>query len=216
MTYLRLKIGPMPDFLAIAQQFPGVRLEFLSTHEAGGTVGSVIAVYAEDVSAVIDAMSRWEAHEVTQIEARPGVGIVRVRGPVPEGYRVIEDIEVGPLYPICVADGHLFVEYLLPEPEVAAFREALVGRAVPFTIEAMSSHYDPAGRVTDRQREVLSLAIDMGYYEIPRQTSQAELAGRLDVDVSVVNRILRRAEGHLITAATAGWSAPTDRPLQRN
>jgi predicted DNA binding protein len=108
------------------------------------------------------------------------------------------------------------VEYLLPEPEVAAFREALVRRAVPFTIEAMSAHYDPAGRVTDRQREVLSLAIDMGYYEIPRQTSQAELAGRLDVDVSVVNRILRRAEGHLITAATAGWSAPTDRPLQQS
>jgi Predicted DNA binding protein len=209
MTYLRLKIGPMRDFEALAQRFDGLRLEFLSAHQADETVASVIAVYAEDVSAVVDAMMGWDAHAVAVIETTTGVAIVRVRGPVPEGYRVIEDIAVPPLYPIVVTDGHLHVEYLLPEPEVSTFHEALVTRGVQFTIEQVSSRYAPDGGVTPRQQEVVSLAVEHGYYELPRRTSQAELATRLEVDTSVVNRILRRAEGQLIPAATLRWSGPT-------
>jgi|GEM_PF-3105165 len=214
MTYLRLRIGPMQDFQAIARRFAGLRLEFLSTHEADETVASVIAVYAEEVRAVVDVMAGWDEHEVAVIETGPGVAIVRVRGPVPEGYRVIEDIAVAPLYPIVVTEGYLHVEYLLPEAEVSTFREALDRRGVHFTVEGVSSRYTPEGRITDRQREVVSLAIELGYYELPRAISQAELAARLEVDGSVVNRILRRAERQLIAAATVGWSVSGDEGIR--
>jgi len=206
MTYLRLKIGPMPDFLTIQRHFVGSRLEFLSTREVGDTVVSVITVHANDVGAVIGAMHRWDDHDVTLIEKRPGFAILRLRGPVPAGYRVISDIEMAPLYPICVADGYLIVEYLLPAEEVSPFRDALVRRGVRFIVAEMSPRYDIAAGVTDRQRQVVNLAVAEGYYDIPRRVSQAGIAARLGVDKSVVNRILRRAERHLITAAASRWS----------
>ena len=83
---------------------------------------------------------------------------------------------------------------------------ALVRRGVRFIVAEMSPRYHIAAGVTDRQRQVVNLAVAEGYYDIPRRVSQAGIAATLEVDKSVVNRILRRAERHLITAAASRWS----------
>lgn len=53
--------------------------------------------------------------------------------------------------------------------------------------------------LTDRQREVLEMAFEAGYYEVPRQASADEIATRLDVDASTVAEHLQRAERNLLT-----------------
>jgi predicted DNA binding protein len=50
------------------------------------------------------------------------------------------------------------------------------------------------GDLTDRQREVLETALDMGYYETPRGATQAEVAGELDVEPGTVGKHLRAVE----------------------
>lgn len=54
-------------------------------------------------------------------------------------------------------------------------------------------------RLTDRQREVLQLAHDRGYYEWPRRITQEELAEELDLSAATVTQHLRSAEQKLIT-----------------
>lgn len=62
----------------------------------------------------------------------------------------------------------------------------------------------PGDGLTDRQREALRTAYDMGYFDIPRRTSLEELASKLDISASSVSERLRRAQTQLIeeTAAT--------------
>ena len=52
--------------------------------------------------------------------------------------------------------------------------------------------------VTDRQREVLQTAHEMGYYEVPRQVSTTDIAEALAVDPSTVAEHLQRAERNLM------------------
>ncbi|MFC6954253.1 helix-turn-helix domain-containing protein [Halorubellus litoreus] len=63
---------------------------------------------------------------------------------------------------------------------------------------------EPAGDgLTDRQREALRTAYEMGYFEIPRRTSLEAVADELDVAASSASERLRRAETELIEAVVA-------------
>ena len=52
--------------------------------------------------------------------------------------------------------------------------------------------------LTDRQREVIETAFELGYYEIPRQTTHADIAATLDLSGSTVDEHLRKAEARLM------------------
>lgn len=75
-------------------------------------------------------------------------------------------------------------------------------RAVDARIEAV---HDYEGRpaattLTARQRAALNAAIDVGYYEIPRSGSLADIASRLDCADSTAGELLRKAESEVIHA----------------
>jgi hypothetical protein len=60
-------------------------------------------------------------------------------------------------------------------------------------------HDDPVDALTDRQREVLQTAFDMGYYEVPREVSTEGVAAELDLDPSTVTEHLQRAERNVLS-----------------
>lgn len=53
--------------------------------------------------------------------------------------------------------------------------------------------------LTARQREIVELAYEMGYYEVPRKVSTDEIADELGLDPSTVAEHLQRAERNLLT-----------------
>lgn len=56
----------------------------------------------------------------------------------------------------------------------------------------------PLDDLTDRQREVISTAHSMGFYEVPREASTEDVAAELDLDPSTVAEHLQRAERNLL------------------
>lgn len=54
--------------------------------------------------------------------------------------------------------------------------------------------------LTDRQQEVVSVARELGYYEVPREASVRDIAARLDSTKSTVADHLRKAESRLVAA----------------
>lgn len=58
-----------------------------------------------------------------------------------------------------------------------------------------------AGRVTDRQREALAAAWDVGYYAVPRENGIEAVANDLDCAVSTASALLRRAQARLVEDA---------------
>jgi predicted DNA binding protein len=59
------------------------------------------------------------------------------------------------------------------------------------------------GRLTDRQREAVLVAHELGYYETPRATSFEAVAEELGCAPSTANELLRRAESVLLDALLA-------------
>ena len=52
----------------------------------------------------------------------------------------------------------------------------------------------PETVLTDRQREVVATAAELGYYDVPREATVADVAGELDIADSTVSAHLRKAE----------------------
>lgn len=64
--------------------------------------------------------------------------------------------------------------------------------------------YDHGGvgrRLTARQREALRVALDVGYYDVPRSAGVAAVAERLDCAASTASAHLRKAEASLVREA---------------
>ena len=61
--------------------------------------------------------------------------------------------------------------------------------------------YDTANRLTDRQREALTVAQEAGYYRVPRENGIEAVASELGCAVSTASALLRRAESRLVTEA---------------
>jgi len=59
----------------------------------------------------------------------------------------------------------------------------------------------PAAGLSDRQREAVEVAVELGYYDRPRGATHADVAAELGVTPSTASRHLQTAEAKLVTAA---------------
>ncbi len=69
------------------------------------------------------------------------------------------------------------------------------GGSAPGRVEALS--------LTDKQREAVEFAIEMGYYETPRRASLGDMADRLGVSRSALSQRLNAVEQKLVTELAA-------------
>ena len=53
--------------------------------------------------------------------------------------------------------------------------------------------------LTDRQREILSIAVEMGYYHTPRRTTHEEIATQTSIATTTVSEHLRKIERRVFT-----------------
>ena len=89
---------------------------------------------------------------------------------------------------------------------LAALRSACRARGMGFRLEHLyeerATAKDGGGRrygVTEAQREALLLALDAGYFDVPRRTKLETIAGELGISTSALSTRLRRGQRSLLT-----------------
>ena len=70
---------------------------------------------------------------------------------------------------------------------------------IEYRLISVTESNNRAELLTTRQREVIQVAIDRGYYQTPRKCTLADLANELDAHKSTVGSVLVRAENRIIT-----------------
>lgn len=69
------------------------------------------------------------------------------------------------------------------------------------TVERIGRYPDSSGDVaallTDRQQEMLNVALDLGYYRVPRQATHADIAERVGLTVGTVTEHLQKIEARV-------------------
>ena len=92
------------------------------------------------------------------------------------------------------------------------FREDLVADGFDVEVKRMREDEDEASTqfgVTDPQREVLLLALERGYYTVPRNASLSDLAADLDISSQAASERLRRGTQTLVANTLAAPARPS-------
>jgi predicted DNA binding protein len=63
---------------------------------------------------------------------------------------------------------------------------------------------DDLSLLTDRQREAVEAAVDLGYYDSPRRATGADIAERIGCTPSTASEHLRKAESRVLSAYVGG------------
>lgn len=108
---------------------------------------------------------------------------------------IIEKITITP-------DGWIQKRWFADREEFTAYCEFWRENGESFSLQRLTDstmddeHSAPS--MTDRQREALFTAYEMGYFEIPRTTNLTDVATTLDISAPSLSERLRRAHAHLI------------------
>ena len=104
-------------------------------------------------------------------------------------------------------DGTVTFSLFGPSAEIQAAIET-VPAPVDVTIEEVGGLEATAAtvetRLSERQRDAIEAAIELGYYEVPRDATQAEVATAIDCAPSTAAEHLRKAESKLVSAVFGG------------
>jgi predicted DNA binding protein len=100
-------------------------------------------------------------------------------------------------------------------------REAAVERpdsvslqlAAPENDDSTVELIDVASLLTDRQFEVLTIAIEKGYYRIPREVTNEDIADAMDCSTSTVGEHLRKIESRIISDVGPGDGDTVSEPF---
>lgn len=103
-----------------------------------------------------------------------------------------------------LADRTLEITVVGTQPGIGAVFDAYERDDLNPTLRRIGSYTGslrPLEGLTDRQREAVLTAYDLGYYEVPRQTTSERVAAQLDIDTSTLSEHLHRAERNLLSQA---------------
>lgn len=101
-------------------------------------------------------------------------------------------------------DGRLRVEMIGETNEILRDALAAVPEGVEVTVDRLGPYPsdDVDALLTARQREVLAVARELGYYESPRRATHADIADRIGLGVGTVTEHLQKIEARVFDHLT--------------
>lgn len=115
-----------------------------------------------------------------------------------------------PIGPTKLEDGRECFDLLLNDREELSKATEVLSEFGPVAVERISNEFNrqvtPStaewqellGSIPPRQRELLTLALQEGYFDIPRETTLEELAAKMDITKTTASNHLRKAERSLM------------------
>lgn len=174
------------------------------------------AVVLREVSGDLDcARSLLESHDTTlgysvsggsqgeglaYVHAEPPGSIAEVVK-LPRRYELVLDFPLEG-----VGDQEIRVTMVSESRDVLGRALADIPDRVDLTIERIGAYPEDGSDVTavltDRQREILDVATDLGYYEVPREATHRDIAAAVDLDPGTVSEHMQKIEARVFNSVT--------------
>lgn len=183
------------DLVSLTQEAGLVDLEELACYGTGAVVQVEVEARIDEAAlSTLEYVDRWER----VVETDDGhLYIIAFTAPdLPESLAATADDLIGTCDPD-LEGGRATMSLVGPQEALAGTIDEYEAAGIAPDLRKLGTyagHETAVDALTDRQLEVLQTAFDMGYYEVPRKVSTAEIATELELDPSTVGEHLQRAE----------------------
>ena len=203
---LRIGLPPTAWIDTVSTAFPTATFRLLAGMPSECGAMHLGEIRAERPAAVADAVRDHPAVvEYEKLHATTDRALARYEAEETGLYEFVEHAGVVPDYPVVVRNGWFTVDLTDTRERVTAIRDGLEAAELPHELVSIVALQDGENpQVTARQREALDVALQAGYFEVPRESTLAEVAEVLDVDTSTASGLIRRGVGTLVEAARSG------------
>jgi len=184
----------------LSKKFPNLILTILTMSLIKGNMGNIlIRINGLNISPLL---SQLESHEsIVQFyvvsESENSILLnIKIKNPL----MLISTIESEILlkYPVQIQNGWAKWEIYSTREKIHKFFQILKLREINIKLKNIGKHKEKVV-LTPRQTEILNIAINEGYYEIPRKISISGLAEKLNISISTLSETLRRINKKLLT-----------------
>jgi predicted DNA binding protein len=209
MPKARLKVKPPGGPAALSTEYPDDKYRFLASRYGEDEVITFFEAETQNPEAVIQFIDEdpgISSYEVLHADEH-GLVIELVILGTPAPVRTALNAGVLADNPLLIQDGWVIAEITTSQERLSRFKDEMETAGLPFEIKWVSQSRDPTELLTDRQRRVVTEAVECGYYDSPRSCSLTDLARSLSTSKSTTSGVLHRAEGRIIKEfITASWT----------
>lgn len=207
MPYAKLTID-LPEMIwigEVSREFPAATFRVLSAVPSGETGFGLLEIESDSLPVVLAAaesrdgitslrvMQRSDATAITQFETDEPLLLLSIR----ESGAPLE-------LPLTIRDGEALVELTASRDRLSEFGTQLETFGMSYTLNRVYDATERPDLLTDQQRELLVTAVELGYYDTPRECTLTELADHRGVAKSTASVTLHRAEEAVVKEYVTG------------
>lgn len=160
---------------------------------------AVAEIEASDIDAAVETLCRHRSVTASEtLHQSPTSAVLKVTMEWPVFYSIARDCGTPIVPPVVFRDETATFEIREMGAKLTELIEELEDENCSPSIEWIHDHTEPHRLLSMHQREIVTTAIELGYYESPRNCTLTELSEHLGIAKSTCSDRLRRAEEAII------------------
>src|SRR6056297_231053 len=190
----------------LSESYPDAEFRVLAALPADDDTGvGLVEVSAPDLPDVVGEMDDAEGVlRLELLEASAESALVEFETADPLLLLSVSESAVPLELPLTVRDGEAELDVTASRDSLSTLAGQLETFGMSFDVEYVRELSDSEHLLTDRQRRLLDVAVEEGYYDSPRNCTLTELAEKVGVAKSTASETLHRAEGKIIKQYVTG------------
>ena len=190
----------------LSESYPDAEFRVLAALPADDDTGvGLVEVSAPDLPDVVGEMDDAEGVlRLELLEASAESALVEFETADPLLLLSVSESAVPLELPLTVQDGEAELDVTASRDSLSTLAGQLETFGMSFDVEYVRELSDSEHLLTDRQRRLLDVAVEEGYYDSPRDCTLTELAEEVGVAKSTASETLHRAEGKIIKQYVTG------------
>lgn len=210
MVHARFRIKlPAETWIAhVSERYDSALFRLLSGLPVGDRVIELGEVVAESPDSIVRQIQNHDAIEsVSRLGRSEGRILLRYESLDTALYAFAEEVSLPLQFPITVRAGWYVFELTGTRPEFDRVRTLLTERDCGFELLSIVREQHDPDLLTDRQRNVLEVAVQRGYFSVPRGCTLSDLAVLFETDESTLSGVIRRGTERVLSSYFALESA---------
>lgn len=183
----------------ITREFPDARFRILSALPGEETGVGLVEVTADALAEVIRAIDQAEeVRQLNLLKRHEDTALVQFETTDPMLLFPIMGSGIPLEMPFDIVDGMAEWDITTSQDRLSQLGDQLEAFGIQFTVEEIHYHLQTEQLLTDRQESLVETALEMGYYDTPRECTLTELADAVGLAKSTCSETLHRAEGKIV------------------